>query len=80
MKEPNSIQLNPDGTLPTRPPKAETMTSCTSTWVACPHNTGWYFSVKFLFWTKKLYWCDLCHKSFDAWIIKAILRGKDEAK
>lgn len=42
----------------------EKMATYTSTcYPACPHHTGWYFKVKFLFFEKRLFWCDLCHSA-----------------
>ena len=66
-----SVPLNQDGT---RPEKKKRKYSYTSTWKTCPHNVGYYFNVKFLFWTLRLYWCDLCHNPYQAKFIKALLR------
>lgn len=52
--------------------KTEELTAFSSTWTACPHNKGWYFKVKFWIFKKDLFWCDDCHKPFDAEFIKTL--------
>jgi len=71
-----SMELNPNGTKKKREVVKREMVTSTSTWYACPHDKGYYFNVKFLFWTLRLYWCDLCHQPFQAKFIRALLKGK----
>ena len=45
-----------------------------ATYTECPHHTGWFFIVRFWIFKKRLYWCDLCHKVFDAKVIRKLLK------
>lgn len=46
----------------------------TSTYKACSHSSGWYFTVPFFIWEKRLYWCDICHDWFDSKFIDNLFK------
>jgi hypothetical protein len=39
---------------------ADQLTATTSTYKQCFHRTGWYFTVKFWIFEKRMFWCDEC--------------------
>ena len=70
------MELRLDGTMPEKKITDQDgcYTTSTSTWTACPHHTGWYFTIKFLWFKKKLYWCDLCHRALPEKYIRRLLK------
>ncbi len=65
-----------------------TMFSGTALWSACPHERGWYFTIYFWIFKKKMFWCDVCHNPLDlkqyelerSFYVNAKIRNKFNAK
>jgi len=70
----NNIELNQDGTIKSAEVEYVecTGTASTSTWTACLHDNGTFFSVKFWIFRKRLFFCEDCHACFDEKFIKAL--------
>ena len=76
-------ELNPDGTIKTKPVEWETTSAtftATSTWTACSHENGTYFTVKFWIFRKRLFFCEDCHRPFKAKFIKQLKKMYAKSK
>ena len=39
--------------------------TATTTRKQCHHERGWYFTVNFWIFNKKMFWCDMCHQALE---------------
>ena len=54
------------------------LTAYTTTWKPCSHKIGWFFTVKFWIFSKRLFWCELYKKAIPERVIKELLNASEE--
>lgn len=62
------MKLGYDG-LPKERYEQDIMACTATTGSVCVHEDGWYFTVNFWIFKKRMFWCDKCHSPLEVTIL-----------